>query len=446
MKEKTHILSLDGGTHGYTYLYCLRELEEDNPGFLTETDIFTGSSFGGFASLYFARHIQSLEKGECALELIEGCIEFMRKLLAFEPDEAAFARFLNGAESMFDHDRMERVLKDPKHLGEACLGELHRRVIIITYGTKNPSWAPKVYDSLLAEDQPIRASEVGLEAASLPIILPIRNGLANGSCGGTNGSMHALTRVVGRDSDIDLDDVVLLSFGGDAGSSSLADFPTPWDARGAVPEKPSLEAILQPKPQDAQLFGMLKQRIDSLWDELREAMADQESEDVMKSRCGFSLMPSNATEPVTTANGSTKWGWRQWLGYSASPLFFYQVINNNQALETAVQTKLLLGERTLRVAPMALLSYGQIFFMTFFAKPAARALITSVAELTAELWAEPETSERYQFSPNIEQTEQFVDRYWMIDTYHRCLQREERDSGWRRKRTHPPLGQVDAYM
>ncbi len=434
MRKKTQILSLDGGTHGYTYLYCLLELERETPGLLTETDVFTGSSFGGFSSLYLARHIGALKRGDSAVEIIEGCIAFMRKLLTFNADDTAIARLMNGAQSMYTHADMEQVLRAPEHLGDVCLGDLHRRVIIITYGTKHPSWAPKVYDSDLDIDKQANAYDVGLEAAALPIILPIRNGLANGSTGGTNGSMHALTRIVGGDSDISMRDVVLLSLGGDSGTSSLAEFPTPWDAKGSVPEKPSLESILQPKPEDAEAFALLQQRIGGLWEELHETMAHHSDEKETKSRYGFSLTPPNEA-PAVTHDGSTEWGWRQWLGYSASPLFFYQVINNNQALETATQVQLLLGQRTLRVAPMAILSYGQIFFMTFFAPPAARELIVNVAQLTAELWAEHETSERYKFNPNFEHTEAFIDKYWMREARRRNRpHRKHRKSGWRRRR------------
>ena len=430
-EPKYRILSLDGGTHGFTWLYCLREIEEDNPGFLAQTDMFTGSSFGGFCSLYLARHMGALKDGESALGIIDGCIAFMKKLLAFDPDQAAFGRLLAGAESMYSHDRMESVLTHPDHLGDACLGDMHRRVVITTYGTHRPTWGPRIYDSDVDEDKHFRASELGLESAALPVILPGRNGLCNGSLGGSNGSLHGLTHVIRRDSVLTFDDVVLLSMGGDPGTSNLADFPTPWDSKGAIPQKVSFESLLQPSPEKAQALAMLNQKVDALWKDLDKTMTDMNHEDTATSTLGTPLTPPEKDAPEVT-NGSTPWGWRRWLTDQTSPLFFYSVIINNQSFDVAEQMHLLLGDNTLRVAPMALLSSGQILFMTFLAQAAASELVCRVAELTAELWADPESSEAFEFRPTIEETEAFIDTYWMPRTNKQRPSRDERRSGWRR--------------
>ena len=74
MTTKTKILSLDGGTHGFNWLFCLREVDRDNPGFLSQADVLVGSSFGGFCAVYLSRHLGSIAKGESALEIIDGCI------------------------------------------------------------------------------------------------------------------------------------------------------------------------------------------------------------------------------------------------------------------------------------------------------------------------------------------------------------------------------------
>jgi hypothetical protein len=433
-KDKLRILSMDGGTHGFTWLFCLREIEENNPGFLTQADVFAGSSFGGFCSLYFGRHIGALKDGESALGLIDGCLEFMKELLDFDPDEAAFARLVNGVESMYSHERMEKILTDPKHLGNATLADMHRRVIISTFGTKQPSWSPKVYDSAHEEDLGAIASEIGMESAALPLLLPIRNGLANGSLGGTNGSLHALTHVVGGRSKVSLDNVVLLSLGGDPKTSNLADFPTPWDGDGSVPKKFSLDGLIHPQPESAKAFEMLNAKVDSLWKELEANMQRYGDTQYTKPRYGFEMTPPKKEPTLPTSHRSTSWGWRQWLTYESAPLFLYQVITNNQALDASAQVGLLLGERSFRLAPMALLNYGQILFMTFLSEVEASGLIVKVAELTAELWADPETSRKFEFTPNVEETEAFVDTHWMPHAGEHRVRRKD-VAGWRRGRS-----------
>lgn len=430
MSKKIKILSLDGGTHGFTWLFCLREIEESNPGFLAQTDVFAGSSFGGFCSLYFARHLDATGPGRSAVDIIEGCIAFMQELLAFRPEPGIANRLLEGIEAMYSHERMAQVLTDPKHLGDARLGDLQRRVIISTFGTKNPSWTSKVYDSAARGDRAVLASEVGLESAALPLMLPIRNRLTNGSLGGANSSLHGLTRVLGSDRRLSLNDIVVLALGGDPGTSTLANFPTPWDGGSAVPPQFSIESIVKPSPEDARAMALLNQKIDLLWKELEANEKRQEDPVHTKSRYGFKLItPQQAA--LTSEQSSTSWGWRHWLTYATSPLFIYQVIVNNQALETAEQTSLLLGDRTLRVAPMALLSSGQILFMTFLGGEPAQAIILRAAELTAELWADPETNQYFQFQPTIDQTESFLGAHWMPEGRgHRRAGR----SGWRRGR------------
>ena len=434
MTKKTKILALDGGTHGFTWLFCLREIEADNPGFLYETDVFTGSSFGGFCSLYLARHMGGLKRGDSALSIIEGCIAFMKQLLNFNPDQAAFGRLLGGVESMYSHDRMQAVLTDPAHLGDARLGDMHRRVIITTSGTSNPSWSPKIYDSDDEADKKVPAFEIGLASAALPVMLPLRNGLTNGSLGGSNSSMHGLTRVVGGDSKISMNDVALLSLGGDPGTSTLVNNRTPWEGGDAVPPPLSLGSILTPKPEDAEAFALLQQKVQDLWQLLDQSVTKQHSDpEYARKRIGVPLH-APAQVPAPTTHGSTSWGWRHWLLYQSSPLFFYAAIVNNQALDIAEQTHLLLGERTVRIAPMALLSSGQILFMTFLSAPPANQAIVGIAELTAELWADPETNQKFEFKPSVQQAEAFIDRFWMPDRRVARTAPKARRSGWRRGR------------
>ncbi len=429
MSNKIKILSLDGGTHGFTWLYCLREIERDNPGFLSQADVLVGSSFGGFCALYLSRHLGSIAKGESALDIINGCVTYMSDILAFEPDQAACARLIGGEESMYSHERMNEVLIRSENLADATMGDLARRTVIITYGTCNPSWAPTVYDSADEANWNKRASEAALEAAAFPVMLPIRGRLTNGSLGGPNGSMEAIARVVGNDSS-KLDDVVLFSLGCDSDNCKFGHFPTPWDEAEAVPPMPSWDGQFASLDKDA--AAVLKQYAEQLWQKFKTSMAQYDDAAYMLSKYGFSLSGTGYGDGNA---GSTSWGWKPWLLDMTSPLYFYQAIIANQALQVSGQASQFLGERAFRLAPLAFLSSGSILFMTFLpTSEYTHEVIQGVGLVTAALWSHPMTSTWGEFTPNVEQTEAYIDRYWMPTTDGTPRERpapDKRLSGWR---------------
>lgn len=432
MDNKTRILSLDGGTHGFTWLFCLREIERDNPGFLSQADVLVGSSFGGFCALYLARHLSSVPKGESALEIIDGCVAYMADILAFNPGQEEFARLLAGEQSMYTFERMNDVLVRDENLSDATLGDLARRVIIITLGTCNPSWAPTVYDSDDDAHKDKRASEAALEAAAFPVMLPLRNGVTNGSLGGPNGSVEALSRVASSDSSIDMENVVLFSLGCDAGTCVFGNFPTPWDAADAVPEQPSWREKLASLNLDEEALSLLEQNTGEVWEKLKDSLAVYADAEHTKANYGFEFM-TQRDDATSETVGSTSWGWKPWLLYLPSPLFFYAVIIANQALQVSGQASQLLGERAFRLAPIAFLSSSQILILTFLPKGEhTHDAIIGVGRLTAALWADPATSELLQFTPNVAETEAYIDQHWMPqEAANERASAKARRSGWR---------------
>ncbi len=104
-----------------------------------------------------------------------------------------------------------------------------------------------------------------------------------------------------------------------------------------------------------------------------------------------------------------QWGWA-WLLYLLNPVFFLQVLLNNQGLTAARQAKCLLGGQALRLAPMAILDSNQLFLLFFFFGP--NGLLRASADATASLWENPFTSVAFDFQPNSIDTFEWLERHW----------------------------------
>ena len=212
---ETRILAMDGGPAGLVYLNVLLRIERKRPGFLESVDVLAGASFGGLSALYLAKN---MVPGADGTDVIEGCIAFMNQVLDLSPQPQNWQRLIEGKLPMYDNDSIERVLVQA--LGEdTTLGELSRRVVIVTGGSTDPT-GPTIYDSEV--DSGALAWEVGIETAATPILLPLRNGRIDGGLASNTPSIDAVSQVLSQSPELSRRDLVLLSLGGDGGSSSLS--------------------------------------------------------------------------------------------------------------------------------------------------------------------------------------------------------------------------------
>lgn len=411
------ILSMDGGPQGANWMRVLRKIEEQNPGFLSRVDLLVGCSYGSLSALYLGRHLGSLERGESALELIDGCLRFTEAALKLHADGDAYSRLLVGKESMYSNATMEAAIADEQNVGRTTkLSDMTRRVVIAAMEATAP-WAPKIYDS--ARDKDASALEIGLESPALPVMLPLRNGRADGAFVANNPSMYGITHAlsVANAAGVSLDDIVLLSLGGDSGSSSLTDIITPWtrsaDTDLSAVKLPQVSIDTDEKGgKDAQL---LQQQLNDFWGELKSHLSMLEDPQFAVPRFGTRfLSEENHLQPAgldMKPEGNSPWGWRLWVAYPLSPLYLYQVVITTMGLSVAQQSQMLLGDRALRLAPLTLLSTSWILLMAFGLN--LDAVVSKDAQLTADLWANPLTSTAYKFSPDIATTQRFVTEQWM---------------------------------
>ena len=398
------ILSLGASPQSFTWLHCLRDIESRNPGFLARADVIVGSSFGAHCALFLARHMAELPENGSAVELIDRCIAFMTELLTFNPTMETFTRLRVGDEAAYSNETMVRILTRPENLGaDTTLGQMHKRVIIATLGTKSP---PKVYDSRV--DVKAIASEIALESSALPLILPLRNTLTNGAWAGGNHSISAISRVLADKTASSLDDIILFSLSGDPGTSDLANFPSPWDAVQELGSAPTLDT--DGMTGDPQVYAQFQDDLDTLWRDASAVFDRLSDPSYAIPRYGVTF-----DVPLMAPGGSpnASWGWKLWLAYKYSPLFLYGVIVTNQQVRVAQQTALMLGNRAFRLAPSAFFSSGAILFAITLAEPPGPEAAHKAMKLTADLWANPETSEKYNFKPTVTQTQLFIDKVWL---------------------------------
>lgn len=406
--SKFRILSLDGGPHGVNYLRCLRKIEEHNPGFLASVDLFAGSTFGGLCSLYFARHIGKLSAGESALDIIDGCIQYTNESTEFHPDEEAYSRLLGGRRSMYTNDNMREVLIRSENLGDARLCDLSRRVVVVSASGQAP-WGPRLYDSANASDGDVLASEIALETVALPAVLPMRNGRLDGAFATINPCMFGLTQVLADGSAGSLDDVVLLTLGGDAGSSVTSNVLSPWNEDPFGHKPPAF-----PDTSDKDVKALIT-RVQDIRQQVQAKIHEFTDREQTLAKLGMHFKLEHPTLAALRAQASgddrnTEWGNDQWLLYPFSPAFLYQVLVNNTGLTPAHQAKTLLGDRALRFAPISLLDSNVVLFFYFFVDLVE--LVWKNAQLTADLWSNPITGKMLKFSPSFGEVQGFVDQHW----------------------------------
>jgi hypothetical protein len=133
------IIAIDGGPQIAATLRVLRRLETANPGFLARTDHFVGGSSGGITSLYIAAR---LSRGDAALDILDGAEGMVRQLFdCFAPATGeqladSLSNLLVGASAMIGNRSLKGMLRE--ELGEGTLGELKRRVSIISTSKAAP--------------------------------------------------------------------------------------------------------------------------------------------------------------------------------------------------------------------------------------------------------------------------------------------------------------------
>lgn len=209
------ILSLDGGgIRGLITAILLERLEQAHPGFLSQVDLFAGTSTGGLL----------------ALGLAAGKTPTLARELYDQKSETVFA------DSLFDDildfggligahysiDPLKEVLIE--EFGELTLGELPKKVLISSFDLDNypgksddiRMWKPKFFHNFPGKDSDVGQCvvDIALRTANAPTYFPIYQGYIDGGVVANNPSVCALAQALHPPSGGQkLESIVLLSMG-----------------------------------------------------------------------------------------------------------------------------------------------------------------------------------------------------------------------------------------
>jgi patatin-like phospholipase/acyl hydrolase len=211
------ILTVDGGgIRGIVPTILLQRMSADPAlaGWLSQTDLFAGTSTGALIAMALAKPID--------LGIIRDVYENRGGKIFDDSwlDNITDLGKTIGAD--YDNDGLERELK--RIFGAATLGDLSKRVMVNTFDLDNESddprertWKPKIFHNFPGNDSDAAQLvwKVGLYTSAAPTYFPSVDGYIDGGVFANNPAMCALAQ--SQDSRVRnhpaLDDVILLSLG-----------------------------------------------------------------------------------------------------------------------------------------------------------------------------------------------------------------------------------------
>jgi len=213
--DTTRIVTFDGtqatGSTGYVAAGMLRELHRRLPDehardhFLSDTDVFAGTSAGAANALFFAM----ADDADAALDYI---IQFWKQatIVAAKSGTDLFRMIgtVLGVSAVLNTEAIKGVYID--YFGSAKLGDLKRKVAITSFQLDTPnrvhrSWHPKVFHNFDENDPDMDelVVDVLMRSGSPPLLTPIYQssnndgpGYIDGGVWANNPSMVALTQVL----------------------------------------------------------------------------------------------------------------------------------------------------------------------------------------------------------------------------------------------------------
>jgi len=210
-----HILSLDGGgIRGLLTITLLERIEQEIPGFLSEIDLFAGTSAGGILALALSMGKKASEVRALYEEFSD--IVFERTLLDKMINLWGFLG------SKYSNKNLYRVLYE--EFGNRTLASLSKKVLISTFDLdSNPKrfndirgWRAKFYHNFSGKDSDAdeKVIDVAVKTATAPTFFPIYKGFIDGGVVANNPSVCALAQAINPPTGGQkLNDLRLLSLG-----------------------------------------------------------------------------------------------------------------------------------------------------------------------------------------------------------------------------------------
>jgi patatin-like phospholipase/acyl hydrolase len=261
------IVSLDGGgLRGVITAKLLERLEIAHPGFLSQVDLFAGTSTGGILALGLAagltpNRLMQLYTGAAAKVFADSLWDDVRDLV-----------MLTGAN--YSNQHLKKAVLDL--IGEITLGDLEKRVLISSFELDNDpqtpdvprTWKPKFFHNFPGDDSDAdqKVVDVALRTSAAPAYFPIYQGYVDGGVVANNPSMCALAQALSPDmGGQELEQVTLLSVGTGINAKYLTEKDADW---GLVQWAPHLFGMMieggvgVPDYQCRQIMGERYLRVD----------------------------------------------------------------------------------------------------------------------------------------------------------------------------------------
>jgi len=224
------ILSLDGGgLRGVLTAKLLERLETAHPGFLSQVDLFAGTSTGGVLALGLALGLSPTDMGQLYREAAD-------KVFADSTwDDIRDLGKLRGAD--YSNQPLRQAILE--RIGEVTLGDLPKRVLISSFQVDNNprtpgalrTWKPKFFHNFPGPDSDAgeKVVDVALRTSAAPTYFPIYQGYVDGGVVVNNPSMCALAQALQPETGGQkLREVALLSIGTGASSKYLPHQDADW--------------------------------------------------------------------------------------------------------------------------------------------------------------------------------------------------------------------------
>lgn len=185
-----------GGIRGLVTAILLERLEAARPGFLSQIDLFAGTSTGGLLALGLAFGKTPTQARE--LYEVYGKRVFADTVL----DDLRDLGSLIGAD--YDIETLKEVLES--QFGDLTLGELTRRVLVSSFDLdyipenrlKPRAWKAKFFHNFpgMDSDAGEKVVDVALYTSVAPTFFPIYNGYVDGGVVANNPSVCALAQAL----------------------------------------------------------------------------------------------------------------------------------------------------------------------------------------------------------------------------------------------------------
>jgi patatin-like phospholipase/acyl hydrolase len=224
------ILSLDGGgLRGVLTAKLLERLESVHPGFLSQVDLFAGTSTGGVLALGLARGLSPTDMGELYTQAAQ------KVFTDSAWDDIRDLGKLIGAD--YSIQPLKEAILDL--IGEITLEDLPKRVLISSFQLDNNpqtpgrlrAWKPKFFHNFPGPDSDAdeKVVDVALRTGAAPAYFPIYQGYVDGGVVANNPSMCALAQALHPEAGGQkLEEVTLLSMGTGIISKYLPEKDSDW--------------------------------------------------------------------------------------------------------------------------------------------------------------------------------------------------------------------------